>query len=209
MKSESIRDSPRQSSVDSDEGPQDLIDDDLEESPEGATTPGYDLETGSQTGAMGVQESIETDDPGVLPATYTPLSPAFGSTSRQTIAYYSPPTCTRAGGEFGPSGLTPRMAARTLLWVKTSECCYAKRAYLGACMNPMQFVDTILGLWDIQGDLNALRSVTYKVDGAPWPVLMSDDIVSGHEDMMGEIGAWWERSGKGDDRCMVAICITL
>lgn len=194
---------------DSDEEPQEMTDDDLEEGLESAATLGDDPETGSQDQAIKVEKSIETDDSAVLPTIEEPQSPAFGSGSHNTVTYYSPPMETTTDSDFGPSQLTPRMAAKTLLWVKTSECCYAKRTHLRSCMTPLQFVDTILGLWDIQGDLNALRSVTYKVESAPWPVLMSDDIVSGHDDMMGEIGAWWERSSKGDDRCMVAINITL
>ena len=76
-------------------------------------------------------------------------------------------------------------------------------------MTPMQFVDTMVGLWDIRGDLNVLRTVTYNVEGTLWPMLMSENIVHGHEMMMGEIGAWWERFGVGDDGCMMAISITL
>lgn len=203
----------RASSTDSDEDPQETTNNDLQQGQTRAATPWNDPETGELGHAIKVEETIvetiETDDPGVLAEAETPQSPPFGTPSRQNAVYYSPPAEARVAGDFGPSQLTPRMAAKTLLWVKSSECGYAKRAYLGSCMTPMQFVDTIMGLWDIQGDLTALRTVTYKVEGAPWPVLMSDDIVGGHETMMGEIGAWWERSGKGDDRCMVAVSITL
>jgi len=210
LTSESKGGSPGQASVsDSDEEPQGMTDEDLEEVLESAATPGYGAENESHNGAVNVEESIEIDDPGVLPAAEAPQSPAFESGSHNTVTYYSQPKETPTDSDFGPSQLTPRVAAKTLLWVKTSECCYAKRAHLRSCMTPLQFVDTILGLWGIQGDLNALRSVTYKVESAPWPVLMSDDIVSGHDDIIGEIGAWWERSSKGDDRCMVAINITL
>lgn len=210
MNSESNERTPGQASVtDSEEEHQGMIDDNIKDELEGAATPGYNPETRSQNGVINVVESIETDDPGLRPEAGAPQSPPFGTPSHQNTIYCSPPTRTRAGGDFGPSQLTPQMAAKTLLWVKTSKCRYAKGADLRSCMTPVQFVDTIMGLWDIRGDLNVLGTVTYKMEGAPWPVLMSENIVRGHEIMMGEIGAWWDRSGEGDDRCMVAISITL
>ncbi len=110
-------------------------------------------------------------------------------------------------GRFGARHLTARMIDRTMLWINTSEHSYAKKTYLSTSMTPETFLETIAELWNLGDSIYKIETVTYKLEWAPWPVLMSDNYVRGHEAMMGEIEAWWERFGKGDDRCMVAISI--
>ena len=107
MNLESNEGPPGQAGVAGIEGSKGLIVKNLEDDLEGVVTTGYGPESGSQSGSqsgfMNVLESIETDDPSVLPEAEARPSPAFGTPSHQNTVYCSPPTETSAGGLFKPS----------------------------------------------------------------------------------------------------------